>query len=137
MGRKGLDRCTLQLPFAFRICRLRGFPLSARKATLWRLRLSAPLRRGPVLMSAWSGNRVTANAARLRLKGIRRMTSQIVSLAPKTVTRDAAAAFLASCTDDQLVSLAHGEHAPTPLLADVPSWLAEGAYDEIDRRMFS
>lgn len=65
------------------------------------------------------------------------MTSEIVSCVPKAITRDTAAAFLASCTTDQLVSLAHGEHAPIPLLAEAPAWLAEMAYDETDRRMFS
>lgn len=43
---------------------------------------------------------------------------------------------LAGCTDDELASLAYGEHAPIPLMADVPAWLAEAAYDEQDRRMF-
>ena len=33
-------------------------------------------------------------------------------------------------------SEAYGEHAPIPLLADIPDWLAEAAYDEQDRRMF-
>lgn len=34
------------------------------------------------------------------------------------------------------MQLAYGEHAPIPLLADIPAWLAEAAYDEHDRRMF-
>lgn len=53
-----------------------------------------------------------------------------------TITRANLSEALAACTDDELVSLAYGEHAPTPLLADVPAWLAEAAYDEHDRRMF-
>ena len=54
-----------------------------------------------------------------------------------TITRANLAQALAVLTDDELVSLAYGEHAPTPLLADVPAWLAEAAYDELDRRMMA
>ena len=53
-----------------------------------------------------------------------------------TITRATLAEALAACTDDELLSLAYGEHAPIPLLADVPAWLAEAAYDEHDQRMF-
>jgi hypothetical protein len=53
-----------------------------------------------------------------------------------TITRLNLAEALSACTDDELASLAYGEHAPIPLLADVPAWLAEAAYDEQDRRMF-
>jgi hypothetical protein len=53
-----------------------------------------------------------------------------------TITRANLAEALAVLTDEELVSLAYGEHAPIPLLADIPAWLAEAAYDEHDRRMF-
>lgn len=52
-----------------------------------------------------------------------------------TITRANLDEALAALTNDELVSLAYGEHAPTPLLADIPAWLAEAAYDESDRRM--
>jgi hypothetical protein len=53
-----------------------------------------------------------------------------------TITRANLAQALAACTDEQLVQLAYGEHAPIPLLADIPAWLTEAAYDEHDRRIF-
>ncbi len=52
------------------------------------------------------------------------------------ITRLNLADALAACTDDQLLSLAYGEFAPTPLLADVPEWLADAAYNEHHRRQF-
>lgn len=42
---------------------------------------------------------------------------------------------LAALTDEQLQSLAYGEHATIILEWEVPEWLAEAAYDEQDRRM--
>ena len=52
------------------------------------------------------------------------------------ITRFNLADALAACDDDALLSLAYGEFAPTPLLADVPAWLADAAYTEHDRRQF-
>lgn len=45
------------------------------------------------------------------------------------------AAHLAALTDEQLQSLAYGEHANVVLDCEVPDWLADAAYDEQDRRM--
>jgi len=53
-----------------------------------------------------------------------------------TITRLNLADALAACDDDALLSLAYGEYAPTPLLADVPAWLADAAYSEHERRQF-
>ncbi|CAN5168099.1 hypothetical protein BH09PSE1_BH09PSE1_09300 [soil metagenome] len=58
------------------------------------------------------------------------MTFNLALAAPAALAR------LRTATDEQLTSLAYGETAPVPLLADVPAWLAEAAYDELDRRQF-
>jgi hypothetical protein len=52
------------------------------------------------------------------------------------ITRLNLADALAACDDDALLSLAYGEFAPTPLLADVPAWLADAAYEEHHKRQF-
>jgi hypothetical protein len=52
------------------------------------------------------------------------------------ITRLNLADALAGLDDDALLSLAYGEFAPTPLLADVPQWLADAAYNEHHRRQF-
>ena len=54
----------------------------------------------------------------------------------QTITRRNLSDALAALTDCELLSLAYGEFAPIPLLADVPAWLAEAAYVEHDKRVF-
>ena len=55
---------------------------------------------------------------------------------PTTITRLNLATALAACSEDELLSLAYGEFAPTPLLADIPAWLADAAYNEHHLRQF-
>lgn len=64
------------------------------------------------------------------------MTYDLAIAAPAALNRRAGLSLLRQCTEDQLTSLAYGEFAPIPLYADIPAWLAEKAYDELDRRQF-